>query len=233
MKVKSILAAVVVVAGAFAGAAQASPTWTMTAKGTIDSGFDYTGVFGTAGQNLAGLAFMETITVSTDPTQYTSRTTTDYYDDLYGNIRSFTEAVTVNGEAVSYTVSQPLYGEQYIADGATKYGGGTYSDEAYTYEYGYDALGEYLYGSMYTTTTDGSVGLVPMLDFSQTINGDNPSVSNYVGFFVSTNGYTDAAITAYPTSFTVNGTDVPEPASIALLGLGFAVMGSLRRRKSS
>lgn len=66
---------------------------------------------------------------------------------------------------------------------------------------------------------------------SEEFNGDTASVVDPTGVFVSgSNGYTSASGTIYPTSFGTPNT-VPEPASWALMLLGFGGLGAVLRHR--
>src|SRR5689334_7194447 len=139
MKLKSIFAIAVLAAGAFAGSAQALPTWTVTTQGTISDGFDTSGVFGVAGRDLTGLSYTQTITASVDPSQYGNMFSGPGFVDISGSGGpGFTDTLTVNGQTVTFIIGQSYYAEQFLSDGAStnQY---PYYDKVSTFQQGYDS----------------------------------------------------------------------------------------------
>ncbi|MBA5603998.1 hypothetical protein H3H36_01295 [Duganella sp. FT3S] len=85
-------------------------TWTVTTSGIVDYGFDTTGVFGMAGQNLEGMSFSQAITVSTDTDYYQGERQFGGEHYTYGWGPDFKDVVTVSGHSVTFYASRPAEG---------------------------------------------------------------------------------------------------------------------------
>jgi hypothetical protein len=232
MSIKSLAVASVLALSTFAFNAQATPLWTVTIQGQIDYGFDTSGVFGTAGQDLTGLSFTQSITASTDPAQWSYSYNDGYFQDLYGYGPGFTDTITVNGHSATFRTTSS-YGEQFIFNDVSQGSSNGYPDYIYTYQQGSTDAGDQL--SATQEVYSYSTAFVPTLDFGQTIsqNVSDPSFGKYSSFSISGNqtAYFEASTVD---SITVNGSDVPEPGTYCMLLTGLGLMGFMvRRRKTS
>jgi hypothetical protein len=229
MKLTSILACAIVAAGSLAGVAHATPTWTLTTTGTIGSGTDTSGVFGTANADLTGLNYTKTTTVSVDPAQYPNEQIGSDSHNLNGNggVPAFTTTVTVNGTTVSFNVTNPSYQEHALTNG---YSATTNSnDDIYSDAEGSDFSGNNIY--TFSELYSDSVDFLPSFDFRQDLTVPVTDGITYFDYFeLSGTGAVNFFGDVSTLTLAGGETDVPEPVSIALFGLGLAGMAVLRRR---
>ncbi|WP_317203006.1 PEP-CTERM sorting domain-containing protein [Janthinobacterium sp.] len=233
MTVKSFAIASVLAFSTLALTAEASQTWTVTTQGHIRAGIDWTGVFGTAGQNLNGLSFTQSVTASTDRAQWTSGSNGSDYQNLAGDGPAFTDTVTINGHSVTFRSASTSSRQQYIADDTSHGSPHGFVDYIFSGQQGHTAAGdEFTSDQTVHSETSAFVGTA---DFTRKISQDTsgPSFSSLSYFSIS--GSQDAYFGATVDFLTVNGVTisaVPEPENYAMLLAGLALMGFVARRKT-
>lgn len=239
MLMKKLLAAFLICA-ALPLAAQATLV-TLTASGTISSGFDNEGIFG-GGADLSGKAFSQTFSIDTQTAnRYTNAWMDQYYRD--GAI-SQTKPIgklstTVDGH--TYTIDMTEYGHilAFKMLSTLNHDYDMLTSSARTYS---NNGTQYATFVMYVINyTNSFVGDTTVLDHVVaapfTPSGNDDQIATFNLYDVDSNSRTLA------TTFRAKGnllfelnapqssTDVPEPAGIALFALGFAGIVAARRRK--
>lgn len=238
MKISAITGAAALALAAIVSTANAAQTWTVTVAGRIDYGTDVTGVFGTAGQNLADLQFTQVITVSIDTADWTTHSIASEtglsYSSMWGAGPAFSDTVTINGRSVTFFADLTSQGNQSIGNG--------YYDTLSTSQIGKMSDGGTLSASFLafsnatnfiTTSSFGDSFEVDLLKFSVTnqtgfsVSGNQ--IANFATFDAGTyvsvvsNGYSYTAPPPLPT--------VPEPETYAMLLAGLGLVGFAARRK--
>jgi hypothetical protein len=233
MMLRTLFAATVFAATTLILPAQAE-TWTVTAKGIIDEGRDKSGVFGILGQDLAGLSFTQSITISVSPSDWSGWSKGTGWQYVAGYGPALIDTVTVNGKSVTFTTPS--------ASGQESISGGSFqgTDGIYSYLTGSPGKGGGLRSIISVSATSYDTRFIPNSSFSQsftqnlTIN--DPAYTTLSSFYVvadpTGNFNGDATFTSRRlTSISMNVLAVPEPETYAMLFVGICFVGFAARRK--
>lgn len=230
MNIKLFAAAAVLALGGLSGHAHAAgETWTVTTKGHIASGTDTTGVFGTAGQDLYGLSYTQSITASVDRAEWSSGLYYGYFERMNGVGPAFTTTVTVDGHSATFDIASTVEGQQLISNDTSKGRPHGYTDSIYTFEVGYTAGGDYLNVQSYVNSF--SLPFVPTLNFSQKISQDSTGGDWATLSTFNISGIQNADFNATVEFIEVNVSAVPEPGTYAMLLAGLGLVGFAVCRK--
>jgi hypothetical protein len=223
----SKFAAAAAVAALMAASSPASATiLTATFTGFIASGHDQTGLFGNAGQNLAGLAYV---------TQYTFDTTAGLYDNSYANGEAIeggafygasspvTATMTVNGVTLSQTGPYKSYVFRETDVPAISYLAGTLIDTPSAFAD--EDISNYAFVDLAAlSSTLATTATLIQGDFS------------FNSFDRTTNTETFDTFGQFSSQGTITISDgstpgVPEPATWGLMIMGFGGAGAALRRR--
>jgi hypothetical protein len=155
------------------------------------------------------------------------------YGALTGGTASLT--VTVNGISQTYAfdLSQYNYGAfeaiNYLTQGA---GTGFDYDQVYQYQGLYTADGTIVYGDATIYSNTNPLNLLS-LNYDQVWSYNaQPGDSGYADFVLQDTAGVTTSFSGFPTFISITGTsNVPEPATLALVGLGFLGLAAVRRIK--
>lgn len=235
LKITTLFSAAVVVAlsVSMTSTANAAP-WTFTSQGTISSGYDTTGVFGSTNTDLTGKTFTQSITL--DPTAYIDYAYSDVYiNESYGSLGSSataTDTVTVDGVTQTFTwdLFQSNLGRSYLAAFLTN--AAPTFDEVYQYQTGSTADDTFLTANnrLYSYVNAFDLGL----NFDQSLLYNVQSGDVGYAYFNLSGHSGIAHFEAFsPSSFVINAPAVPEPETYAMLLLGLGLLGFIARRSKS
>jgi hypothetical protein len=237
--IKQRLLTALLLMGLSTGLAQA---WVFTTNGIITSGYDSTGVFGTANQDLTGLAYTQTFTL--DPAQFEAQYTDSYQQQGWGTLLAGTamDTVTVNGLTHSYLfdltqahsgmaslsnyVSQGLRGNTHgYYDEAFQSLNGTTIDGQYISAYGYAASDQNSYNIGLSYTQIWSYSLQRYGEYSIGSHFNISSGQNPGAWFDGAPTFISINAVPEPTS-----NAVPEPTGLILLALGLIGLADMHRK---
>jgi hypothetical protein len=209
-------------------------TWTYTASGTINQGYDYFGIFGAVG-DLTGTSFSQSITVDPNmlPVGYSDANTITGNGSILGG--SATSTVTVNGVTKIFALDllQPSYTDFALRNWLTA-GYVNAGDISSLSIQGNTSSGNYLMSQNQTQSLLNP--FMSSVSFNQDWSYNIPttgtsaiSIFNYgianLGQFTAFTGTTSLI------SFTVSA--VPEADTYAMMLAGFGLIGFMARRKKT
>lgn len=240
MKFRKFAFATVLSLSAFATEA-AQTAWTITTTGTIQSGFDSSGVFGFVG-DLTGLTFTQSITASVWQGWSDHVDSSDHSITMYsGSGGAFIDTVTVNGTTVTFTSALTTKGVQRIEKFYESLDTGENFRESITTEQRSTTL-------FASNIIGANISFLPKKDFFLTINDLDISALEFqksAQFEVFADGLS-AKFYGVPDTFSMSPADrpvvsapypvpppvpVPEPETYAMLVAGLGLVGAIARRR--
>ncbi|QYF94724.1 PEP-CTERM sorting domain-containing protein [Massilia sp. PAMC28688] len=198
--------------------------WEFTTTGTISYGYDYSGVFGSA--DLTGQSY--SLTTMIDPSSYSNGY--GYQDSVvnsqYGSVNAaVTQKVTIGGVTKSYSfdLTEYTWGHSYLNDSAN-------FNQAYQYVSGTTTGAETLtaYSSVYSYANN----FLTTLDFAQNMSYTAATTDYGYAYFNLIGNRGQTYFQATPSTVSINAADVPEPAPLALFGLGLVALAYARRKSA-
>ncbi len=246
----AVSAALTLAVGLLFAPPSASAAVTYTYFGTVSSGFDETGVFGLAGQDLAGLGLGFTATFVREDipgAEYYSDATFSSVGGSFPNSPVQGE-VTINGRTLSFGSSFGQQWQRKEPDGS----GGEYEEFLHNAQSNlndYDAgtgISNYRANGVLLTGTGNNLNFLSSADY-HTLSSVGSAQGVFLGGYVQVHeyvlgpggarsGYSYGLARLTATSMTVSNSDgpvaaVPEPASWALMILGFGSAGAMLRAR--
>jgi len=206
-------------AAALAGQAAAAVVIT-TYKGTIANGTDVTGVFGTAGANLAGLSF-----IAVFETDSSAPGAIETFGATSSSIQGGGPTPPVTGKITIKGITEYFNGDTGLQ---TQSDNGSFES---FFQYASNYVSDFDYGSLYAGGSGSGVNFLPGSDY-RTFAGANlgavPSFFGSMDIFAGDPETDDVFRRAFA-NLNITSVTVPEPEGWALMILGFGAIGALIR----
>lgn len=241
MPIKSFLVALALLAG-FSSQTHATIV-TSTAQGTITSGVDGFGVFGTAGANLSGKAFILRFTFDID-LSHNIHGSSDYSNWLISSESHVpaTIAASVDGSTYLIRLRDDLLYNQAVQNGKSLYPDSTNPstiDQLYSWAQGYNLL-DHISASAYAEVNSHANAFIgPTLDLTSYYTKDvvPGEYGSSMLFLRDSLGVAQTRWSARVSTMSFNApeatTAVPEPATISLLVLGLLGFAATRTQRKN
>ncbi|GGE82160.1 PEP-CTERM sorting domain-containing protein [Massilia psychrophila] len=234
MSVPANIRLIFVATALLCGTAEAS-LFTIRSSGTIERGFDGLGIFGTAGENLAGSNFV--FTYSWDTTNVT-RFGSDYNYTFADGIAKIAFSASINGATYSSFIDAGhpnndagIY--NYVTTRGPNRAG---SDQVYTFIFGLDRSG-YKVNSQQIVYSYYNAFVGPVPNFSAAFQYAPKPEDTAISFLNISEATGDEPNNSYfytkPRLFEINSVsaDVPEPGVLSMFLLGLFTLGRFVRRR--
>lgn len=229
MKLNKLLTSVAFAASFALAAPVSAAVVQVQYTGTVSSGYDQTGIFGSAGSYLDGLAYTA---------NYTFETTNGYFNgdwyynqvyggSAYGNLSpALSSSVTINGNTIA--ISGNYFGHIY------GHNSGSFS-QVYHHAQEYVVTGSGYQQTYSENSIYNNSGTLPMSltgPLSYALTGGDYSFGS-MGIFESPtgNGYTVYTYASFTPDHVTIGAPIPEPETYALLLAGLGLLGFAARRR--